>query len=403
MNTRTLRISVKKGREWHIRRGHPWLFSGGISQAPGKASPGELVELLDSEGDFVATGYYNPACDIAVRVLSRVKGERIDRRFLADRIRSAWALRQQAINLGETDVFRLINAEGDFLPGFIVDYYDGIVSVQSHTAGSDNLLEEFLAALDEVVDPRVTVLRNDVGVRKREGLEPQPPRVVKGELNGPIEVKENGHSFEVDLLAGQKTGFFTDQRDKRAAIANYASRLPTGSSLLNCFCYTASFSIYACRANWNIKTVNIDESIRALDEAKRNFALNGIDLENHEFISKDVFSYLDDCIEAGTTHDIVILDPPAFAKTAKDKPRALKAYARMARQGISVTKPGGLLVLCSCSGSIDLNEFLDTTSEAIGTSGRSAQLVETFQHGCDHPTNLMAAEGSYLKVIFLRV
>lgn len=360
------------------------------------------MELLDTDGKFVACGYYNPACDIAVRILSRTQGEAIDKSFLADRIKAAWVLRQQGIDTGETNVFRLVNAEGDFLPGFIVDYYDRVLAVQSHTAGADRLLELFIEALDEVIAPHAIILRNDVAVRKREGLEQEKARVIKGNLDGPIEVKENGHTFLVDLLAGQKTGFFTDQRDKRLAIANLSRRLPEGSSMLNCFCYTAAFSVYACCANWGIRTTNIDESDRAIEEAKQNFAQNGIEEEKHEFITGDAFSFLDSKIAHGTKYDIVILDPPAFAKSNKDKDKALKAYARMARLGIGVTQVGGVLVLCSCSGAISMKDFMDTVSETIGTSGRAVQIIDIFQHGVDHPINLMAPEGSYLKVIFLR-
>ena len=403
MNERLPRVSIKKGREWHIRRGHPWLFSGGISQAPSKVAPGAIVELLDIDGKYVATGYYNPNCDIAVRILSRNRDEKIDKAFLHERVKAAWALRQQCINFGETDVFRLVNAEGDFLPGFIVDYYDGALSVQSHTAGSDALLNDFIETLKEVVQPRAIILRNDISVRKREGLEPEEPRVIHGSIDGKIQVKENGHMFLVDPLAGQKTGFFTDQRDKRQAIAEFVRRIDDGCSIFNGFCYTAGFSIYAASANWKVRTINVDESSRALDEAKENFKLNGIDEEQHEFHGADVFSFLESSTARGIAHDIVILDPPAFAKSAKDKEKALKAYARMTRLGVAATAKDGILMLCSCSGAVEMQEFTQTIVEAVGHSGRSAQVIQTFQHGVDHPINLLAPEGGYLKVIVLRV
>lgn len=403
MNERIPRVSVKKGREWHIRRGHPWLFSGGISQAPSKVQPGAIVELLDIDGKYVATGYFNPNCDIAVRILTRKQGQKIDKDFLEERLRAAWTLRQQCINLGETNVFRLVNAEGDFLPGFIVDYYDRVLSVQSHTAGSDALLNDFIDSLKRIIEPRAIVLRNDLSVRKREGLEPEEARIIHGSINEQIQVKENGHSFFVDPLAGQKTGFFTDQRDKRLAVAEIVRRLPVGSSLFNGFCYTAGFSIYAASANWQIRTINVDESSRALDEAKANFHLNGIDEEKHEFHCADVFSFLESAIAKNTVFDVVILDPPAFAKSAKDKSKALKAYARMTRLGVTATAPDGILALCSCSGAVDMQEWIATVTEVVGHTGRSAQLIQTFQHGCDHPINLIAPEGGYLKVVLLRI
>ncbi len=396
-------ISLKKGREWHLRRGHPWLFSGGISQAPGKIQAGSLVSLLDCDGKFVATGYYNPNCDIAVRVLSRDANQAIDKDFLAKRIKSAWNLRCMSLDPKYTNVFRLINAEGDFLPGFIVDYYAGTAVIQCHTAGADALLETFVEALDSIVKPHTIVIRNDASVRYREGLETEPPRIVKGEIKADIVVIENGRSFYIDPISGQKTGFFTDQRDKRDAVAKYAERLVEGSTMLNCFSYTCSFSIYAETINPKMKTINVDQSQPALDQGRRNFSLNGLAANKHEFHCMDAFAFMESDIAHGTTYDIVILDPPAFAKTHKDKEKALKGYARMTTLGLGVVKNGGVMVLCSCSGSISLDEFVDCIKQSAGTSGRSVQILETFQHGNDHPTNIMAPEGGYLKVIFCRV
>ncbi len=386
-----------------MRRGHPWLFSGGISQAPGKVAPGALVSLLDCDGKFVATGYYNPNCDIAVRVLSRESGQAIDKDFLAKRIKSAWELRRESIDFESTNVFRLVNAEGDFLPGFIVDYYAGVAVVQCHTAGADGLLDLFVEALIAEVNPQTIVVRNDASARHREGLETEAPRIVKGELKGDIVVKENGRSFYVDAISGQKTGFFTDQRDKREAVAKFASRLGDGATMLNCFSYTCSFSIYAESSKKRLKTINVDQSQPALDQGKRNFELNGLDAGKHEFICADAFAFLEKQISAGTTYDIVILDPPAFAKSHKDKEKALKGYARMTTLGVRVVKEGGIMVLCSCSGSISLDEFTDCIRQSAGTSGKSVQILDTFQHGSDHPINLMAPEGSYLKVLICRV
>lgn len=397
------KISINKGREWHIRRGHPWLFSGGISQAPKKVETGDLVTLLDCDGKFVGTGYYNPDCDIAVRVLSRVAGEEIDAKFLERKVASAWQLRERAIDRSATTVFRLLNAEGDFLPGFIVDYYDGVLVVQSHTAGADKLMESFLDALETVVKPRAIVLRNDASVRHREGLASEAPRLARGSFEGELVVRENNLAFAVDPLHGQKTGYFTDQRQKRLALAEFARRLPADARMLNCFSYTGSFSVYAAAANKNISTLNVDQSQPALDLAKRNFELNNLSLEKHEFECGDAFSILDSLMASYKRYEIVLLDPPAFAKSHKDKAKALKAYARMATLGLKVTADGGLLVLCSCSGAVSLDDFQESIRIGASALDRSIQIVDVFQHGPDHPLNAMATEGSYLKVVFCRV
>lgn len=396
------KISIKKGREWHLLRGHPWLFSGAISQAP-KVEPGSIVELVDCNGKFIATGYYNPACDIAVRVLSRKPGEAIDGSFLCKRIDFAWSLRQQVIERSKTNVFRLINAEGDFLPGFIVDFYAGVAVVQCHTAGADGLLSAFCQALDSVVAPEAIVVRNDASVRQREGLTIEAPKIAKGTLNGDLIVSENGYSFIADPIGGQKTGFFTDQRDKRAALAAYAAGLPAGAIFLNCFSYTCAFSVYAAGINPLIKTVNIEQSQPALDLGLKNFQLNGMPAEKHEFVNCDAFNFLEKKKADGTKYDIAVLDPPAFAKSHKDKAKALKAYGRMASLGLSVVKTGGIIALCSCSGSLTMEEFSDCLRQAAGESRRSVQIIETFQHGLDHPVNIMAPESSYLKVLFCRL
>lgn len=396
-------VSIRKGREWHIERGHPWLFSGGVSQAPGKVAPGGLVRLLDYDGKFVATGYYNPNCDIAVRVLSREAEQKIDASFLAQRVASAWELRKAYFDINTTNVFRLINAEGDFLPGFIVDYYDGIPVVQSSTAGADGLLPQFIEALETVLKPKAIVVRKDSSVRVREGLETEAPSVVKGSLADELIVKENGHSFAVDLIHGQKTGYFTDQRDKRVALGHYTRMLESGARLLNCFSYTCSFSVYGVLANPEIISVNVDQSEKAIEQGKRNFELNWIDSSRHEFVVGDAFAFMDRQIARNERYEVVILDPPAFAKSNKDKEKALKGYARMTTLGMRLTKPGGYIVLCSCSGAVSMDDFLLCIKDSVANSGRMMQVVETFQHGADHPLNIMAPESAYLKVVFGRV
>jgi 23S rRNA (cytosine1962-C5)-methyltransferase len=393
---------LTKGREWQLAHGHPWLFSGAISQAP-NVTPGALVDVVDVNGKFIARGYYNPGCDIAVRVLSRNREEEIDRTFFEQRIKQAIALRDASIDRNATNVYRLINAEGDFLPGYIVDYYAGVLVVQSHTAGGDLLLDAFIEALDSALSPAAIIVRNDASVRKREGLQIEPAKVVRGQAPGELTVHENNLQFVVDPMKGQKTGFFTDQRDKRSALQRYALAAGAQATMANCFSYSGSFSVYAAAANRHIQTTNVDESPAALDQAYRNFAANQLNPEEHEFVATDAFKWLDEQQQAQAKYDFVIVDPPAFAKSHKDKARALKAYKRMDKLALAVTKSGGMLITCSCSGSVSLAEFEDALKEAAQESKRSVQIVQTFRHGADHPVSAVTPEANYLKVLFCRV
>lgn len=398
------KVSIKKGREWQLAHGHPWLFSGAISQAP-NVPPGSLVDLVDVDGKFVARGYYNPACDIAVRVLTGNKDTVIDSDFFRDKIAAALRLRTRVIDRLTTNAFRLINAEGDFLPGYIVDYYAGLLVVQSHTAGSDALLPSFLEALQSVVEPTAVVLRNDASVRKREGLQIEAAKIISGELpaSGELEVLENGLRFLVDPLQGQKTGFFADQRDKRVALQLLCRELPPGATMANCFSYTGSFGVYAKAINADMRVINVDESSAALAQARRNFALNNLKEEDEEFVEGDAFAWLESQHSRGRQFDIVIIDPPAFAKTQKDVEKALKAYRRLNKLASMVTKSGGILVSCSCSGSVSMSDFENTLKDATHDSSLSVQIINTFRHGPDHPVSVMLPEANYLKVLFCRV
>ncbi len=397
------KISIKKGREWQLLRGHPWLFSGGISQTASKATAGALVDLVDINGKFVGRGYYNPNCDIAVRILTVDSEQSIDIDFFVERIKAAAELRQRTLDTNSTNVYRLINAEGDFLPGYIVDYYAGNLVVQSHTAGGDCLLPDFLTALESVLKPQAIILRNDATARKREGLTLEQARIVSGAPSREVSVRENNLLYSVDLMYGQKTGFFSDQRDKRKLLGDYASRLPEGAVVANCFCYSGGFSVAMSAQNSNIRTVNVDESQKALALAERNLKANNMEMHNHEMVCADAFKWLESQRDQNNTFDLVILDPPAFAKAKKEREGALKGYSRLNQLGIQCVKSGGLLLTCSCSGTISLEEFRETLHEAAARHGRNLQLLEVFQNGCDHPVLLSAPETAYLKVLLCRV
>ena len=389
-------------------RGHPWLFSGSISLAPHGAQPGDVIDLVDKDGRFVARGYFNPACDIAVRILTLSDQEQIDKAFLRNRVQAAIALRNNFINREETNVYRLINAEGDFLPGLIADVFDRTIVVQSHTAGADRLVSDLISVLKEEVKPEAIVLRNDASVRKREGLKLEPPQVVLGsellnEQSPFVTVRENGLQFKVDPICGQKTGFFADQRDKRVLVKTVCGNLAPDAVLANCFCYSAAFSIYAVSANSKLRTINIDESTRALDLARESFTLNKLTTDNHEFIASDCFDWLEEQVKEKKQFQFIILDPPPFAKSHKDVKNALKAYTRLNRLALKCVAPGGYLLTCSCSGAIGLDDLEACLRTAAGEVERPVQMLEIFKHGADHPTNVAAPETQYLKALMCRV
>jgi 23S rRNA (cytosine1962-C5)-methyltransferase len=401
-------VSVRKGREWQVLRGHPWLFSGSISQPPANATPGEIVDLVDCNGKFIARGYYNPGCDIAVRVLTMDPAEGIDEKFVERRVHSAIELRRQLFDPKVTNMYRLINAEGDFLPGIIVDLFGDVVVVQSHTAGADRLTDYLITALINELNPKCIIVRNDSSVRRREGLSLEPPHIVHDQNtvasgDSLITCKENGFEFKVDPLKGQKTGFFTDQRDKRVVVGRYCRMLAENSTMANCFSYSAAFSVYAAALNDTLKTINIDESNDALELARANFTLNNSNADRHEFLQEDVFSYLTRINNEGRKFEFVILDPPAFAKKQKDLKNALKAYTKLNRLGLACCAPGGFLLTCSCSGMVTMDDLENCVQFAAADAGRRVQILEIFKHGADHPVNLSLPETAYLKVILCRV
>ncbi len=390
-------LRLKAHRDEAILRGHPWIFSRAIRDPKPALTPGSLVDVADAAGNFVGRGYYHPQTDIAVRILTRDLAEPIDVAFLARRIQQARMLREPLERAPHTNAYRLINAEGDFLPGAIVDRYADVLVAQISTAGMERLTPLLIDALREVMQPAGIVLRNDVSARSREGLERERARLAWGEAPPLVEISENGMRFTVDVWTGQKTGFFLDQRDKRLALQKYAA----GARVLNTFSYTGAFGIAAALAGAQHIT-SVDQSGPIIARAREQFALNGLDPAAHEFLVGDAFAYLEKWSEAGEQFDIVILDPPAFAKSLQARPQALRAYRRLNALGMRVLRPGGLLVTCSCSGTISLEEFQGVVLEAAQREGRAVQTAETFLHGLDHPVLLAMPEGGYLKVLFLR-
>lgn len=391
-------VSLKPRREGRLLAGHLWVFSGAIQQLSRPAGAGDVVEVRTAEGAYVGRGYYNPQTAIAVRLLTRQPNEAIDGDFLRRAVRRAAALRQTFEGSG-TNAFRLINAEGDYLPGVIVDDYAGYLVVQISTTGMERQREPMIQALAEEMQPQGILLRNDTNSRAREGLSRGLPEVAFGEVPEHIEIYEHGLRFQIDPRRGQKTGFFLDQREKRLALQKYAP----GRRVLNCFSYTSAFGVYAAVTSPATHATNVDVSEPALEAARANFALNELDPARHAFAAEDVFDALETISERGDQYDIVILDPPAFAKNLGARTPALRAYRRLNTLGMQVLSPGGILLSCSCSGVIGQDDLLGAIGQSAQRLERRVQLLEVFGHGLDHPINLAMPETGYLKAIFCRV
>jgi 23S rRNA (cytosine1962-C5)-methyltransferase len=390
--------SLKPHREESLRSGHLWIFSGALQQAPRWVGTGELLDVKSATGEFVARGYYNPQTDIAIRILTHDPEEAIDAAFLRRRIRSAMELRS-VFDPAETDAYRLIHAEGDGLPGLIVDRYADILVAQIHTAGMEHLRSLLIDALMQEAGARGLLLRNDSQSRRREGLAVEEPVVAAGEVPEQVTIRENGIRFTVDPWQGQKTGFFLDQRDKRAALRKYTH----AARVLNCFCYSGAFSVYAALSGARTRVTSVDISAPAIEAARQNFLLNDLDPESHLFLIADSFEFLEEMQRAGEQFDVVVLDPPAFAKSQGARAQALKAYRRLNILGMQALRPGGILLTCSCSGVIGMDDLLGALAQAAQRLARPVQLLETYTHSLDHPIPLAMPETAYLKAVFCRV
>jgi len=306
---------------------------------------------------------------------------------------------RQIFDPDQTNMYRLIHAEGDGLPGLVVDRFADILVAQIHTAGMERLRPLLLDALMEETGVQGLLLRNDSQSRRREGLEIEEPAVAAGEVPAQVAVRENGVQFLVDPWQGQKTGFFIDQRDKREALRKYAR----DKRVLNCFSYTGGFSVYAALTSNKTSVTSVDISAPAIDAARQHFILNGLDPNAHQFLIADVFDYLEQAHRDEEQFDVVVLDPPAFAKTQSARTQALKAYRRLNMLAMQVLRPGGILLSCSCSGVVGMDDLLGVLSQVAQRLHRSVQLLETYTHGVDHPINLAMPETSYLKAVFCRV
>ena len=386
-------IALLAGRHRRAEAGHPWIYSNEVAMdAAAKAlAPGSLVTLRRADGSPLGVAMFNPHTLLAARLLDRDTARPIGRRFLARRIGRALKLRER---LFDEPYYRLVHAEADGLPGLVVDRFGAVLVVQSNAAGMARLDSVVLDALGELLSPEAVVLRNDSPARGLEGLASET-RVARGSLDGPAPVHENGAVFRADLLAGQKTGWFFDQRDNRRFIANLAR----GARVLDLYCCTGGFAVQAARAG-AAAVLGIDRSEPALALATAAAELNGVG-GTCSFRRGEAFAEAGGLAANGERFDIVIADPPAFAKSRKEVPAALRGYRKLARLAASVTAGGGLLFIASCSFHAGAAEFAEAVRRGLADAGRAGCILRVAGADADHPIHPALPETAYLKTLTL--
>lgn len=380
------KVILKKKEHIDIVRGFPWIYDNEIARVEGDFSPGDIVDIYDVTNTFLGRGYINPKSKITVRILTR-KEEDIDKSFFFKRILQAWEYRKRLV---DTRSCRVVFGEADMIPGLIVDKFEDILVIQTLALGIDRFKDIIVEVLDEILQPRGIYERNDVPVREVEGL-PQKKGFLKGVFDTKVEIEENGLRIIVDVENGQKTGYFLDQRENRNALKGIVE----GAEVLDTFCYTGSFALHAVKFGAS-KVIAIDSSVQALELARKNAELNEFD-KRIEFIEGNAFDILREFYKDGRTFDVIILDPPAFAKSQRHIEGAVRGYKEINLRAIKMIREGGFLVTCSCSQHITPEIFQQIIDSARIDANRMLRLVEFRTQAKDHPILLSYPESLYLK------
>ena len=389
------KIILKAGKEKSLLRRHPWVFSGAIAQIEGQPAEGDIVKVYSHTQEFLAAGHYQIG-SIAVRILS-FDERPIDQPFWKERIGQAYRTRI-AIGLADNphnNVYRLVHGEGDDLPGLVIDYYAGVAVVQFHSVGMYRNKDEICRALQEVMGDRLTAIydKPESTLPYKAGVQPQNGYIWGQSDN--FTAMENGLRFNVDWIEGQKTGFFIDQRENRALLERYAR----GRDTLNMFCYTGGFSFYAMRGGARL-VHSVDSSARAIELTKQNVELNFPEDSRHEAFVDEAFHFLE---HAKDRYDLIVLDPPAFAKHQKVLDNAIQGYKKLNRKGIEIIRSGGIIFTFSCSQVMTKELFRQTVFTAAANTGRRVKILHQLTQPADHPINIYHPEGEYLKGLVLYV
>ncbi len=390
-----VKISLKAGKDEAVRRFHPWIFSGAINKIHGNIAEGDVVEIYSNRDEYLATGHYQIG-SIAVRIFS-FKKESPDINFWKSKLAAAYQLRKVLglIDNPNTNVYRLVHAEGDGLPGLIIDYYNGTAVIQSHSIGMHYSKPFIVDALKEIYQDKLKAVYD----KSTETL----PKMAKidcndGYLFGNAETKEvleNGNAFFVDWEGGQKTGFFIDQRDNRKLLSDYSK----GKKIVNTFCYSGGFSVYALKAGAEM-VHSVDSSKKAIELTEKNILLNNFNNAQHLSIAEDTMDFLKHTTD---TFDVIVLDPPAYAKHNDAKHNAVQGYKRLNAIALSKINKGGILFTFSCSQVINRQLFNATITAAAIESGRQIKILHQLSQPADHPVNIYHPEGEYLKGLVLFV
>lgn len=384
-------VILKKNEEKRILNGFPWVYANEVYKIEGKDKQGSVARVTAFDGRFVGIGFINHLSKILVRILA-LKEEEVDEEFFRKRILAAKRYREES---GYSDNYRAVFSESDYLSGLIVDKYGEYLSVQFLSLGMEVRKELIVKLLVEIFNPRGIYERSDVSIRLKEGLEEKKGYLYGGEFDTLVRIEENGVKMLVDLENGQKTGYFLDQKENRNNIKNYVK----DKTVLDCFCNVGGFSM--CAAKGGAKSVTaVDISATCLELVEKNAKLNGFDIETKQ---ADVFEFLRETRRNKKKYDVVILDPPAFTKTADTVKQACKGYKDINVQGLKITERGGYLITCSCSQHLSVQNFLDVIKESVFESGVPAKLVEFRTQSKDHATLIGLDQSLYLKVAVLKI
>lgn len=388
-------LFLRRGKSESLKRFHPWVFSGAIAGANGKLNEGDVVRIVSNENELMGYGHYQIG-SIAVRMLT-FREEKIDHAFWVTRLSEALRLRKalQLTGRADNNIYRLVHGEGDRLPGLVIDVYGKTAVMQAHSVGmhmsreqiADALIEASEGLIENVYYKSETTLPFKADLHQENGF-------LRGHDEGNVAV-ENGLKFHIDWLRGQKTGFFVDQRENRSLLEHYAK----GRNVLNMFCYTGGFSVYAMRGGANL-VHSVDSSAKAIDLTRANAEMNFPGDARHEAFAEDAFKFLE---QAGSNYDLIVLDPPAFAKHKDALPRALKGYTRLNAIAFRKIKPGGIVFTFSCSQAVNKDQFRLAVFTAAAQSGRHVRILHQLHQPADHPINIYHPEGEYLKGLVLEV
>ena len=390
------KVILKPKKEESLQRFHPWVFSGAIQKIAGSPKEGDIVDVYTCNGEYCATGHYQIG-SIAVRIFTFEKTEP-GKSFWTEKLRQAYEMRR-AIGLaesGDTDAYRLIHGEGDFMPGLVIDIYNKTAVMQAHSVGMHNIRQELAEGLIEVFGGKLenVYYKSESTLPFKANIDTEDGYLIGKDDKNYI-ATENGLKFQADWLKGQKTGFFIDQRENRALLEKYAK----GRSVLNMFCYTGGFSFYALRGGAK-EVHSVDSSAKAIELTKKNVELNFADCKNHEAYAVDAFKYLDDMQDR---YDLIILDPPAFAKHRDVLRNALQGYKKLNAKAFEKIKPGGILFTFSCSQAVSKEQFRLAVFSAAAFSGRNVKILHQLTQPADHPVSIYHPEGEYLKGLVLYV